>query len=368
MPGDLPLAGCRVLDLSQYIPGPFATRQLADLGAEVIKIEPPGGDPMRRFACDTPPSPAWRHLNRGKRVVRLDLKSAAGREHCEALVQGADVLLESFRPGALARLGLGRERLRQLNPGLIHCALSGFGQTGPWRERAGHDLTYCAVSAALGPPRGATTPPTPLADHAGAMQAVNAILAALLARQRTGRGAFLDVALNESILSWQYLRLLDGLRPGILAGELACYRVYLTDDGRRVALAALEPHFWQRFCDAVGHPEWIRWQHNPHFQDDLIRELEALFASRSLAHWQRLLDGVDCCFEPVLTAEEIRRQPQLRARGMIGEEGPAAPLHLDGEPLPVSAPPQEEAPDAPLAWTAPGLQNGGSGGSPNSSG
>lgn len=151
MPDSRFLTGYRIIDLSQYIPGPFATRLLADHGAEVIKIEPPHGDPMRHFLKpegDTP-SPLYRHLNRGKKIVRLDLKTDAGKALFTRLLASADVLLESFRPGVMARLGFGRETLQEINPKLIHCALSGFGQTGPYRERGGHDLTYCAVSGAL---------------------------------------------------------------------------------------------------------------------------------------------------------------------------------------------------------------------------
>ncbi len=205
----------RVIDLSQYIPGPFATRQLADLGADVIKIEPPGGDPMRRFMhreC-TAPSPVYQHLNRGKRVCELDLKSSAGRAALARLIEDADVLLESFRPGALERLGFAREQLEQLNPRLIHCALSGYGQTGPYAQRAGHDINYCALSSQSIVSGIADKPVIaypPIADHASALQAAVSMLAALHARQKQETGFYLDVSISESILAWQYLPMLTG--------------------------------------------------------------------------------------------------------------------------------------------------------------
>jgi crotonobetainyl-CoA:carnitine CoA-transferase CaiB-like acyl-CoA transferase len=333
------LNGYRVLDLSQYIPGPFATRQLADMGAEVIKIEPPGGDPMRYFmgaGDNTAPSPLYRHLNRGKQVAMVDLKSATGKALLGDLLQQADVLLESFRPGTLQRLGFDRRQIRRINPKLVHCALSGFGQTGPYRQRAGHDLTYCAVSGALDSDRPGI-PFTPLADHAGAMQATTAILAALLERGRSGRGHYLDIALNESILAWQYPGLIGGgasrgEASGLLLGGAACYNLYTTADRRWVALAALEQKFWRRFCNAVGRDDWIDRQCEPLPQSELIQSLQKLFASRSLNHWLERLSKVDCCFEAVLTGEEVAAHPQLRARGILTGMEPGCPVLLDDTP------------------------------------
>lgn len=344
------LAGLRVLDLSQYVPGPFATLMLADLGAEVVKIEPPRGDPMRSFGPvdDDGLTPFYKLLNRGKTVVRVDLKSAAGAAALATIIQGADVLLESFRPGAMERLGFGGARLKSLNPRLIHCALSGFGQSGAWRLRAGHDLTYMALTGGLAVSGTAEEPVMtfpPLADHAGAMQAASAILAALLRRERTGRGAQLDISLYETALSWQYLALTPSRRTGtaigretqILNGGAAYYRVYRCADGRFAALGAIEPKFWQAFCDYVGRPDWIARQGEALPQTALVEEVAALFKTQPLAHWTALLEPADCCFEPVLPPQVVPDLAHVRARGLLTEPGGGLvemlfPALLDGQP------------------------------------
>lgn len=323
------LAGIRVLDLSQYIPGPFCTLLLSDMGAEVVKVEPPQGDPMRTFgAADGDGlSPFYKLLNRNKAVVRLDLKSEAGQEAFRRMVESADVLLESFRPGVMERLGFGRDRLRALNPGLVHCALSGYGQTGPFRLRAGHDLTYVAMTGSLAGSGTAATPVMtfpPLADHAGAMQATVSILAALLRRGRSGQGAAIDVSLFESLLSWQYWGLTLGRRGqnprrehDLLNGGAAYYRIYRTRDGKFAAFAPIEEKFWAAFCTAAERPDLLPRQSEPLPQTSLISELEQLFASRSLADWEALLGPADCCFEPVLEPSDVPGHPHIQARGLI---------------------------------------------------
>jgi alpha-methylacyl-CoA racemase len=335
------LDGVRIVDLSQYIPGPFATRQLADLGAEVIKIEPPGGDPMRRFMRrdGDAPSPVYRHLNRGKRVVELDLKSGSGREALDALLAEAEILLESFRPGVLARLGLDRERLSALNPKLIHCALSGYGQSGPYALRAGHDINYCALSSQA-IVSGSTERPVigypPIADHAAAMQAAVAMLAALHARGRHGRGAYIDISMSESILAWQYLPMLAdaGERAGnILNGGAACYNLYQCADGAFISIGAIETAFWENFCNAVGQPQWRERQFESMPQRALIEEVARLFSEHPLAHWQALLDPIDCCFEALLGAADLARHPQFEARRALTPDGPCYPAWIDDNPL-----------------------------------
>lgn len=324
------LQGVQVLDLSQYIPGPFATQILADLGADVLKIEPPSGDPMRGFMLldEDGISPLYKQINAGKQLLELDLKAPADRALFEELVTRADVLLESYRPGVMERLGFGRERLQQLNPRLIHCALSGFGQTGPARLRAGHDLTYLAMSGSLGVSGTADTPAmafAPVADHAGAILATTAILAALLRRGGTNRGAYLDLSLFEAALFWQSIGLTAAQRPGaalargrdLLTGGAACYQIYPTADGRFAALAPLEEKFWAAFCQAVARPDWIPRQFETMPQTGLIAEVQALFSTRSLAEWQDLLAEVDCCFEPVLELAEVCDHPQVQARQLL---------------------------------------------------
>ncbi len=349
MPNAEFLRGYRVLDLSQYIPGPFAARSLADLGAEVVKIEPPGGDPMRQLDFTEGGealSPLYRHLNRGKTIACLNLKTERHRETLRKLLTTADVLVESYRPGVLARLGFGREYLATINPSLIHCALSGFGQTGPYQQRAGHDLTYCAVSGALsasGTRRRPVMTFPPIADHAGALQAVNGILAALLSRSRNGKGYFLDIALSESLLAWQYPALFEsrsGNNPDretlLLNGGAAFYNIYATADHRFVALAALEEKFWRRFCQAVGHSEWIDRQREPLPQKPLIGEVEALFAKRPLKEWVTVLADVDCCFEPVPLLTEVSSHPQIQSRELLSGFEPRYPAWIDDQPLPAT--------------------------------
>ncbi len=338
------LAGVRVVDLSQYIPGPFATRQLADLGADVIKIEPPGGDPMRRFmnAGDDGVSPIYRHVNRGKRVCRLDLKSEAGAEALAGLLRGADILLESFRPGVLARLGFDRARLAELNPGLIHCALSGFGQTGPYAQRAGHDINYCALAGQALASGTADTPVIaypPIADHASALQAATAMLAALHARGRDGKGAFLDIGITESILAWQYLAALGdaGERAAsLLNGGAACYNIYRCADGAFVSLGAIESAFWENFCSAVGRPDWIARHVEAMPQAALIAEVADLLAGEPRAHWHELLDTVDCCYAPLLESGELAANPQFTARESWSRSEPAYPGRIGGDAVEIN--------------------------------
>ncbi len=324
------LDGVRVLDLSQYLPGPFATQLLADLGAAVIKVEPPTGDPMRRFIFRDADgeSPFYKQINAGKQVVLLNLKSEDDKQVLAKLLEVADVLLESYRPGVLERLGFSRSRLQQLNPKLIHCALSGFGQTGPCRERAGHDLTYLAMSGMLNLTGTAETPIMPfppICDYAAGKQAATAILAALLRRGRTGQGAFIDVSLFETALSWQSFALIAAQRSGyefargndLLTGGAACYQIYRTADDRFVALGAIEDKFWQAFCAAAERPDWLDRQHEPLPQKQLIEELRELFAAASLKDWQQRFEKVDCCFEPILEHREVVTHPHVQQRQLL---------------------------------------------------
>ncbi len=347
------LAGIRVIDLSQFLPGPFATQLLADMGAEVLKVEPPQGDPQRRFnPISGQPwsgggrSPFYDAVNAGKTVVAIDLKSEAGKEAFGILVGAADILLESYRPGVLERLGFGPKRLQDLNPRLVHCALSGYGQTGPNRLLAGHDINYVASTGAYStsgiPERPVLTWP-PAADYASALQAALTITGALVARARTGKGAHLDVSLSESMLAWQAFGMIaaggegeTGRGRNLLNGGAACYQIYATGDGRFITLGALEPHFWANFCDAVERPEWTDRQHDPLPQTDLIAEVAALIGAEPLAHWQALLNDVDCCYYAVLDYAEARADPHVKARGLVteGESGIGVSFAatVDGQP------------------------------------
>ena len=326
------LAGTRVLDLSQYIPGPYATQWLSDLGAEVVKVEPPAGDPMRTMGpVDADGTTAWYKLaNRNKTVVQLDLKTERDRAAFAKLVAHADVLLESYRPGVLDRLGFSRDELVRLNPRLVHCSLSGYGQSGPLRLTAGHDLTYVALSGGLAA-SGTTERPVmtfpPLADHAGAMLAVISILGGLVRRGTTGKGAHLDVSLSEAALAWMPGILTAAHRwgeerreAGLINGGAACYRIYRTKDSRFFAVAALEEKFWEKFCHAVNRTEWIHRHLEPMPQNELIAELDALFLTRTRDEWTALLAPVDCCCEPVLEAAEVAAHPQWKERGLIHQD------------------------------------------------
>lgn len=338
------LAGFRVLDLSQWLPGPYAAQMLGDLGADVLKIEPPAGDPGRAWPGEPGLSLFYRSVNAGKRVLTLDLKQADDRAVLLRLVRRADVLLESYRPGVLARLGLSPEALRAANPRLVHTALSGWGQTGPSAQRAGHDINYMAVGGGLALSGSAAGPAfafMPVADMASALQAVIATLAALLRRAAGGQGAFLDVSLMETVLAWQGWSLslaragrLPPRGAGLLNGGAAFYNLYRAADGRWLALGAIEAKFWAAFCRAVGRPVWIARQGEPLPQTALTAEVAALFAAKDSAAWQALLDPADCCFELVLEPAEVPAHPQVAARGLLQESGGLVqtllPALLDG--------------------------------------
>ncbi|UQA54971.1 CaiB/BaiF CoA transferase family protein [Polyangium aurulentum] len=327
-----PLVGTRILDLSRLLPGPFATLVLADLGANVDKIEDlGGGDYMRHM----PPhiageSAAFQLLNRGKRSALLDLKRPEGRAAFERLVASYDVLFDQFRPGVLARLGLGHDALRAINPKLIICALTGYGQTGPLAQRAGHDIDYLARGGLLGvqgPEDGAPQPPGfQLADVSGGMWCVIAILAALAERQRTGEGRVLDISMTDGVLGFASVTLgamLAGeVKPrgaDVLTGGIAPYNTYLSKDGHPLALGALEPKFWMAFCAAAGiTPRMEALLPGPH-QAEIKAELRSVFASKTREEWIALAAVHDCCLEPAVAPEDLRDDPLVRARELFFE-------------------------------------------------
>ena len=316
-----PLAGITILDLTRLLPGGFCTLILADLGADVLKVEEPGrGDYLRAF----PPlgetqSALFTALNRGKRSVTLNLKTDAGRALLIDLAGRADVLVEGFRPGVLARLGLGYQTLRAATPRLIICAISGYGQRGPLRDRVGHDLNYLGYAGALPlfAPRGGGAPFVPglqIADlGGGAMAAALGILAALLERQRTGAGQYLDIAMTDGVLHWLAAYAAEqwatGAAPsggrGPLSGGYACYSVYATADGRALTVAAVEPHFWANLCRLIGRESYAGLQYAPWpEQKRMFADLDALFASRTMDEWLALFGDAEVCVGPALTLDE----------------------------------------------------------------
>lgn len=364
------LKDIRVLDLSQFLPGPFATQMLADMGADVVKVEPPKGDPMRALdpiTNDRAESPYHALVNAGKQVVTLDLKTGADKETFTDLVRAADVLMESYRPGVMERLGFGHERLKELNPGLVHCALSGFGQNGPMRLAGGHDINYVAAAGQLGLTGSSTAPHMAypmVADYAGAMQSTVAILGALVGRGKSGQGAYLDVAMSDSVLAWQS-QALTALHRGqgpargknLLTGGAAFYGVYETADNRFVSLGAIETVFWENFCNAIERGDLIERQNEPLPQTDLTDEVAAIFKQNDRDAWDDLFKNVDCCYHPVLEIDEVASHPQNAARGLVrDQEGADAvavlqPFWTDGQP-PESRTPLREAnaTDIVKAW------------------
>lgn len=370
------LAGVRVLDLSQYVPGPYAARLLGDLGAEVVKVEPPGGEPMRRYpgAVDRDGvSPAYKVINGGKTIIELDLKAPEGKARFEALIRHADAMIESYRPGVLDRLGFARDRLDALNPGLVHCALSGWGQTGPYRLKAGHDLNYMSLGGGLVASGRVETPVMacpPVADYASALQAAATVMGALVQRGRTGKGCFIDVSLAETVLAWQSGALTSAFRGDVpargkdlLNGGAACYNIYRTKDGRFVSIGNIEDKFWANFCAAAGRPDWTRRQWEPFPQEALIAEVRALIASEPLAHWERVLAEVDTCFEPIREFAELPSHPQIAARKLLHRTEGTEPLVEVLYPAWVdNAPPQPRRPvrfvetgDVLAAWERPAI-------------
>lgn len=319
---DAPLEGLRVLDLSRLLPGPAATMCLADLGADVDKLEDPQGGDYLRFM---PPlfegtNAAFRALNRGKRSLVLDLKRPEGRAALLCLLPRYDVLVESFRPGVMDKLGLSYETLHATHPGLVVCAITGYGQRGPLAQRAGHDIDYLARSGVLGLTGPEAGPPqlfgVQLADVAGALVAVQHILAALLARTKTGEGRFLDVSMCEASIPFATFGLMSAFAGAevtrglsMLAGAIAPFGTYLTKDGRAMALGALEPKFWLAFCDAVGiEGDMAALAPGPH-QLEWKARLRAIFGEKTFLEWCDVAEATDCCLEPVLTPDELLEDP-----------------------------------------------------------
>jgi crotonobetainyl-CoA:carnitine CoA-transferase CaiB-like acyl-CoA transferase len=327
------LAGVRLLDLSRLLPGPFCSMLLADFGADVIKVEEPGiGDYIRWWQPRIGRNSGFHVvLNRNKRSLTLNLKSPEGKEIFRQLARTADVVLEGFRPGVMARLGLGYENLRPLNPRLVYCALSGYGDHGPRAQRAGHDINYLALSGILsysGREGRPTLPGVQIADlGGGALLAAFGIVLALLARERQGEGQYLDLAMLDGTFLWNCLRWgkfqADGELPRLADDALnhgfACYNLYETSDGRYMSLGALEPQFWRTFCAAVGRPEWDQ----PNYiepgthQAPLRQAVAAVFKERTQAEWLAHFAQHDCCCEPVLNLAEARQDSHIRARQLV---------------------------------------------------
>lgn len=303
------LADVLVVDFSRYLPGAYASRQLARLGARVVRVESPEGDPLRRTAA------AWdAGLRAGTESVVCDLETDTAL--ARALASRADVVLESFRPGVAERLGIGPEVVAET---AVYCSITGFGTDPPHAARAGHDLNYLGYAGVL-EDTAPHLPPTPIADlAAGGLAAATEVLAALLARERTGRGACLVISMTHRAHDLVAYRVREAPPRRLLTGELACYRIYATSEGRHLTVAALEPKFFARLCELLGRSDLVGRQYDAD-QEPLAAELEQVFVGRTLYEWSRLFDGEDVCVGPVSTREE--------AAAAFGESTAAQPVHV----------------------------------------
>lgn len=357
-----PLDGIKILDLSRYLPGPFATQMLADAGAEVIKIEEPGGELGRML----PPlinglSPRFCSVNRNKRCITLDLKKPGGRAIFLKLAETADVVVDQFRPGVMDKLGLGYESLNRINSGIIYCSITGYGLTGPWRDRAGHDLNYMNTAGASGLIAGRNGEPVlpgiQVADLAGgSLYPVIAILMALFARTRTGRGQLCDIAMMDGVLSllaytigeWSGNGSLP--RPGkeLFTGGFAMYSVYRCADARYVSLGAIEQKFWHGFCDKLGLEEFKSLQYIPERQEEMIEAIGKIMLTRSRDQWVEFFSDKDICFTPVLELPEVPENEQVKARETMIKiadfMGGGTDIFITGNPVKLSDTPCEVVP------------------------
>ncbi|MGB0120513.1 MAG: CoA transferase [Solirubrobacterales bacterium] len=372
-PTDMPLSGIRVLDLTRLLPGGFCSQWLADFGAEVIKVEDTGAGDYIRFAppyydreagsdedISSTRSGLYLSLNRSKRSIRLDLKSDGGHAAFLRLVETADVVLEGFRPGVMDRLGVGYETLIEVNPGLVYCAITGYGQDGPNRDRAGHDINYLGSTGLLdmtgqadGPP---VQPGAQIGDlGGGAMTAAFGVMTALFAKQRTGKGQMVDISMTDGAMSWLAMvagqHFADGKVPGrgasILNGGVCCYLTYEAADGW-VSCGALEPKFWQEFCRGVDRPQLVEHQFDPPGSPgwELVAEV---FRSKTRDEWKAFNDQHDCCIEPILDVGEALDSELATERGMVVEidQPGIGPVRQVGNPVKLSETPAMKPRAAP---------------------
>ncbi|MCM3764351.1 CaiB/BaiF CoA-transferase family protein [Neobacillus niacini] len=332
----MPLEGIRVLDLTRLLPGPYCSLMLADFGADVIKIEDPTiGDYARWWEPKIGGLSAMFHsLNRNKRSMSLDLKQDQNREVFVELVRTADVLIESFRPGVMDRLGLGYEELKKHNPKLIYCAITSYGQTGPYKDIPGHDINFLGYSGLLElqgeQNRKPVSSSVQIGDlGGGALMGVVGILVSIIEAQKSGKGQFIDISMLDGSVSWMQTMLpsylVSGQLPGrgelVLNGGMACYETYETKDHRYLSVGALEMKFWKNFCQVIGKEELINQLNAPPEQQaGMKKEIQAIIETKTLTEWVGLFDGVDACVAPVLTMEEMVNDPQIQHRGMIEEE------------------------------------------------
>ncbi len=361
--GKQPLDGVRVVDLTRLLPGAYCTLVLADLGADVIKVEDPhGGDLMRTLPPHVGGLSVYHHaLNRNKRSVTLDLRAREADKVLDRLLERADVLIENFKPRTARRLRVSAEDLCPRHSRLVHCSLTGFGPSGPYADRAAHDLNFVALVGLFEVDQGASpraasgeveglprqepdlpafagaqpvrpeprVPPLLVADIGSAWAAVAGILAALFQRERTGRGSAVDIAMHDVAASWLTFPAAAAIVRGTaeaseplpVTGEAACYNIYATADGRHITLAAIERKFWQTFCERIGCPQFIPIQFVHREQPRLREKIAAVFRSRTLADWLAMFADVDVCLAPMNTIDEALADPHLAFRGAVVSHG-----------------------------------------------
>ena len=348
MPGAL--EGLKVLDFSTLLPGPMASLFLADAGAEVIKVErPASGEEMRSYV------PKWgvdsinfNMLNRGKKSLAIDLKSPASPAILDPLLRDADVVIEQFRPGVMKRLGLGYEDVCRLNPDIIYCSISGYGQSGPKSLRAGHDLNYVGDAGLLGLSYGSkeapVLPPALIADIAGgSYPALFNILLALRSRDAGKGGAYIDVCMADNLFPFLYWAMGDGQAAGawpgngdaLVTGGTCRYRIYTTSDGKALAAAPIEQKFWMSFCEAIGLEEQLRDDEKD--PEATAARVAEIIISKPAAHWEEAFEAADCCCTIVQSIREAMDDPHFRARGvfdrrLVNEEG----AQIAGLPTPIA--------------------------------
>jgi len=324
----LPFEKVKVVDFSQRLPGPYCSAILADLGAEVIMIERAGSPPETRTVFPG----LFELVNRNKKSMTLNMKSGEGKAIAERLIDGCDVVLEEFRPGVAERLGIGYGHAKDINPSIIYCSISGFGQDGPYRDRVGHDINYLSLSGILSIPGQPDTPPSrpgvPLVDLASGMYAAISIMAALRKREAEGKGEHIDISMYDAMISWMSVRagrsLVYGEKP---ENEhlSALNNIYETRDGKRISLGIIEEIFWRNFCEAIGREDLLE---DPRFSShsergahtaELLPILKGIISERTLEEWERVLDWRQVPYAPVYDMEEALNDPHLKARGLLKE-------------------------------------------------
>lgn len=362
-----PLDGIRVLDLTRYLPGPFAAQILADFGAEVIKVEEPGGE-LGRFL---PPfigglGTRFCAVNRNKKSITIDLKSGQGKEIFKKLALDSDIIIEQFRPGVMEKNGIGYNALKGANEGLIYCSITGYGLSGPWVDRAGHDINYLNTSGISALTAGRDGVPVmssvQIADTAGgSLFAVIGILLALFQRSRTGKGQLCDISMMDGALSllsytvgeWCGKGELPETGREFLTGGFAMYNTYRCGDGKYVGLGAIEGKFWERFCAKIGREQYISLQYDVSKQEDIIEDISSVILDKTRDEWVEFFSGSDICFTPVLDLDEVSRHEQVRARDMLiklfnfKESG--LDLFVTGNPVKLSDTPGEVVLEFPEA-------------------